>query len=78
MASEEIDYKTVCEEPLIVIPYGLGYFTKDAVAELNKGILKAGSLCTLQVLLRLCLLSFCLIMYPRNACDFSRQHQLMA
>ena len=49
MASEEINVKTVCEEPLVVIPHGLGYFNKDAVAELNKVLHEAGSRKSLEV-----------------------------
>ncbi len=36
VASEDIDKKTVRREPLMVIPYGLGYFARDALAALNQ------------------------------------------
>ena len=49
MASGTIDYTTVCEEPVIVIPFGLGYFVKDAIAELNTVLQRAGSARTLEV-----------------------------
>jgi hypothetical protein len=49
VASGTIDYKTVCKEPVLVIPYGLGYFARDAIAELNTVLQRAGSKRTLEV-----------------------------
>ncbi len=43
VASEEIDCSAVRKEPLIVIPYGLGCFARDAAAELNRVLKTRGS-----------------------------------
>ena len=50
VASEEIDFKTVRQEPHLVIPYGLGCFATDAIAEPNKVLQHARSLTPFEVL----------------------------
>ncbi len=49
-SGEGIGYRTVCEEPLFVIPHGLGYFNKDALTELNKLLRQTGALQDVQVI----------------------------
>lgn len=75
VASAEIDYKTVCQEPLFVIPYGLGYFAKDAVAQLNEVLRMTGFPDTLEVPKKnLALNSSCMYWPGRTYTEFPLMH----